>query len=104
MRRFLIASAIAAGVATAMLAAPAAQSNEALAPAIARQLAGQPAAYALSWEKRERVRRLEENIARQQYYERRGGYGRDYRYGRRYGGPPPWAPAHGYRRHHYERW
>lgn len=49
---------------------------------------------------------IQRNMERQQRhgYDRHGrGYDRGYGYGRRHGGPPPWAPAHGYRRNHYER-
>lgn len=53
-----------------------------------------------------RMWEIERNMERQDRYGRHR-YGRDYDrgygYGRRHGGPPPWAPAHGYRRHHYER-
>lgn len=49
---------------------------------------------------------IQRNMERQQrhgYYRHGRGDDRGYGYGRRHGGPPPWAPAHGYRRHHYER-
>jgi hypothetical protein len=111
MRRFLIASAFAVSAATAMLAAPAAEAGEALAPSVARQLDGQPLAFSASAAKRERMMIIQQNMARQRHYENRGGYGRGYGgygrgygYGRRHGGPPAWAPAYGYRRHHYDRW
>lgn len=53
-----------------------------------------------------RMWEIQRNMERQQRhgYNRGGrGYDRGYGYGRRHGGPPPWAPAHGYRRNHYER-
>ncbi len=44
---------------------------------------------------------IQRNLEREQRHRR--GYDRGYGYGRRHGGPPPWAPAHGYRRNHYGR-
>lgn len=55
-----------------------------------------------------RMWEIQRNLDRQERYGYRDrGYrrDRDYGYGRRYGGPPPWAPAHGRRyRDHYERY
>ncbi|MGO4736841.1 hypothetical protein AB4099_09875 [Bosea sp. 2KB_26] len=105
MRRFLITATIVIGAAATMAGlAPAAQASEAIAPAIAQQLDRQPLAFAMTDAKRERLMIIQDNMNRQRYYGRRDGYSHGYGYGRRHGGPPPWAPAHGYRRHHYERW
>lgn len=52
-----------------------------------------------------RIWEIQRNQEMQERYGRRHrGYDHGYGYGRRHGGPPPWAPAHG-RRHHerYER-
>ncbi|CAM5191110.1 hypothetical protein ARD30_09165 [Bosea thiooxidans] len=113
MRRLVIAAALVASAATAtVLHTPTALASEALAPAVAQQLDGLPAAFTASAAKRERMMIIQQNLERQRYgrggygYDRGYGYGygRGYGYGPRYGGPPPWAPAHGYRRHYYDRW
>ncbi|MDX3809588.1 hypothetical protein ACXIUS_00365 [Bosea thiooxidans] len=107
MRRFLIAAAIAASAAATMLVAPAAEAGEALAPATARQLDGQPLEFSASAARRERMMIIQENMARQRYYQNRGygrgpgygygrggGYGRGYGYGRGPGyGPGPVYPG-----------
>lgn len=59
-----------------------------------------------------RLMEVERSMDRQDRWERRARYrDRDYRrgdgygYGRRHGGPPPWAPAHGRRFHERsDRW
>lgn len=73
-----------------------AQSHESLSTDVARSLGDQPVEYA----RHTREHRLAEIEWRMDRQDRRRGRYSDYGYGRRYGGPPPWAPAHGYRRHH----
>lgn len=50
------------------------------------------------------IQRNMERQHRRDYYRHGRGYDRGYGYHRRHGGPPPWAPAHGYRRHHGYRY
>ncbi|BCB21951.1 hypothetical protein [Bosea sp. ANAM02] len=105
MARFAIASLIALGVSLGT----AAHATEALAPSVAARLDRLPAEFTMSEAKRERLMIIQENMARQNAYERRHGYGGRYRdgYGGDYGyrryGPPP--PPYGYRRPYYDdRW
>lgn len=95
MHRFLTIAALCFGAA----GFSAAHAGEALPSAVAQRLDRQPAAFAMSEAKRERLMIIQENMERQEHWRRRnGGYRHDY--GPRFGGPPPWAPAYGYRRHH----
>ena len=100
MRHILIAAAIALGAAATPAAA-----GEAFGGA--SRLDQLEATY-VRHNREHRMWEIQRNMERQQRhgYDRRGrGYDRGYGYGygRRYGGPPPHAPAYGYRRHHYER-
>lgn len=110
MRRFVLTATIALGAAAMIVgAAPAVQARETLPASVARQLDNQPIEFTMTEAKRERLMFIQENMNRQRYYGRGDGYGgpgygRGYGYGPRHGGPPPWAPAHGYRRNHYDRW
>ncbi|CAM5770798.1 hypothetical protein [Bosea minatitlanensis] len=104
MHRFTIAAFIVLG---GLAAAPAAYAGEALAPSLAQGLDRQPAAYAMTAAKRERLMIIQENMARQRYYGHRYGYRGGYGYGYGYGRPPgypPYGPAYGYRRHYYDHW
>jgi hypothetical protein len=94
MRRLLIAAAIA--VCSAMTASAAPQ-NFAQSTALDKQ----PAEYARHT-REHRMAEIEWNVERQERWRRRHYGHRDY-YGPRYGGPPPWAPAYGYRRQ-YRDW
>lgn len=105
MRQLLIAAAIALGAtATPSLASEAFQGSAALDKT--------EAAYARHT-REHRMWEIQRNMEMQSRYGR-GYYGRgyphrgymyEYGYGRRYGGPPPWAPAYGRRYHdrHYDR-
>uniref|UniRef100_A0A9E7ZJG9 Uncharacterized protein n=1 Tax=Bosea sp. NBC_00436 TaxID=2969620 RepID=A0A9E7ZJG9_9HYPH len=89
---------MAAGLALAAIAATPAAATPVTLPQ-AETLDRLPAEYTRDhrhWERRH-------DRERHGYYRHGRGYDRGYGYGRRHGGPPPWAPAHGYRRHHYER-
>ena len=101
MRKLLMIGAVAMGAA---FAAPA-QATEALPHPLAQHLDHAPAEFTWSAAAERRHMIMRETM-RQQRYGRGYGYGprHGYGYGRRYGGPPPWAPAHGYRRHRYDRW
>ncbi len=101
MRRLSIAAAIGLSFVASLSSAHA---SEALPGLISQRLDKQAIEFTMSEAKRERLMIIEENMARQRYYNRRYGYDRGYGYGHRYGGPPPWAPAHGYRRHYEDRW
>ena len=98
MRKLLIA----AGLALATLAAAPAN---AAAPRIipeAQTLDRLPVEYARHT-REHRMWEIQRNMERQQrrdHYRHGRGYDRRPGYGPRHGGPPPWAPAHGYRRHH----
>lgn len=94
MRRFLLASMILGAAATMANAAPQALP----APGALDKL---PAEYTRH-NRDHRMAEMEYHQQRQRYY-RRDRYDDGYGY-RRHGGPPPWAPAHGYRRHEAERW
>ena len=96
---------MAAGLALAALAAnPAAAAPQAIPQAA--QLDRLPAEYTRhtrehrEWE----IQRNMERQHRRDYYRHGRGYDRGYGYRHRYGGPPPHAPAHGYRRNHYYRY
>jgi hypothetical protein len=106
MRRFIVTATIALGAAAMMVGiAPTVQASEMLPAGISRQLDNQTIEFTMTEAKRERLMFIQENMNRQRYYGRGDGYGnREYGYGRRHGGPPPWAPAYGYRRNHYDRW
>lgn len=105
MRKILILAAFAFG---AVATAPA-QASEALPPAMAQQLAGQPAEYTMSAAAQRRHMMIEETMRQQRRDQRRGydrgrpgpryGYDRGYGprpgYGRGYGPPP----GYGYRRY-----
>ncbi len=102
MARFAIASLLALGVSLGS----AAHADEVLTPSVAAGLDKLPAEYTMSEAKRERLMIIQENMARQNAYERRygygGGYGGGYGY-RRYGPPPPPPPPpYGYRRPYYD--
>jgi hypothetical protein len=104
MLRFLLTATIVFGAAATNASAAPVVRNDAIAPAIARQLQQQPLEFAMTEAKRERLMYIQRNMDRQRYYGRGYGYTRGDGYARRYGGPPPWAPAYGYRRHHDDRW
>ncbi|HEV7335455.1 MULTISPECIES: hypothetical protein [Bosea] len=99
MRHILIAAAIALGAAVTPAAA-----GEAFGGAAG--LDKLEATY-VRHNREHRMWEIQRNMERQHRYERRHRYrdGYGYGYGRRHGGPPPWAPAHG-RRHRdaYDRW
>jgi len=95
MRRFAIAALIGLGLAASLSTA---QAGEMLPNDIAQRLDQQPLQFTMTEAKRERLMIIQENMARQRYHQRRYGYDGGYGYGRRYGGPPPYAPAYGYRR------
>ena len=100
MRGILMATGLALAV---MAAAPATAAPVTLPQAEA--LDRLPAEYTRHT-REHRMWEIQRNMERQQRhgYDRRGrGYDRGYGYGRRYGGPPPHAPAHGYRRHYNQR-
>ena len=99
MRRLSIAAAIGLSVAASLSVAHA---SEALPGAISQRLDKAPVEFTMTEAKRQRLMYMQESMARQRHYDRRSGYDRGY--GRRYGGPPPWAPAYGYRRHYEDRW
>lgn len=102
MRQFLIAAAIALGAAATPAAAgeifPAAPALDRLEATYVRH------------NREHRMWEIERHMERQERWDRRARYrdrydDRGYGYGRRYGGPPPWAPAHGRRYHErYDRW
>lgn len=100
MRRFLMA----AGLALAAIAATPAGAAPQTAPQAAA-LDKLPAEYTRHtrehrhWE----IQRNMERQHRRDYYRHGRGYDRGYGYGYRHRGPPPHAPAYGYRRHHYDR-
>jgi len=96
MRRILMAAGL--GLA-AMAATPAGAASPSLPKA--EILDRLPADY-VRHNREHRLQEIEWNMARQQRG-RHHGYGRGPGYGYRYGGPPPHAPAYGYRRHHYDR-
>ncbi|MGX5734278.1 hypothetical protein [Bosea thiooxidans] len=104
MRRFVMAALIGLGVAASLTSAHA---NETLPKDISQRLDRQPVQFTMTAAKRERLMIIQENMARQRHYGRGYGYGGygGYGYGHhhRYGGPPPWAPAYGYRRGDYDR-
>lgn len=89
---------MAAGLALAAIAATPAAAAPVTLPQ-AETLDRLPVQYTREHRHWERQR----NMERHGYYRYGRGYDRGYGYGRHHGGPPPWAPAHGYRRHHYER-
>jgi hypothetical protein len=102
MRHLLIAATLALGAAVTPAAASEAFSG-------ASGLDKLEATY-VRHTREHRMWEIQRNLERQERYGRRGnGYG--YGHGRRYDGPPPWAPAHG-RRHRdrydryerYDRW
>lgn len=100
MRRILIA----AGLALAAFAAAPASAAPQTVPQ-AQALDKLPAEYTRHT-REHRHWEIQRNMEWQHRrgYDRHGrGYDRSYGYGHRYGGPPPRAPAYGYRRHHYER-
>jgi hypothetical protein len=104
MRRILMAAGLAL---TAIAATPAGAVTQSLPQAGA--LDRLPVEYTRHT-REHRMWEIQRNMERQQRYDhRRYGrgydrrYDRRYGYGRRYGGPPPHAPAYGYRRHHYDR-
>jgi hypothetical protein len=104
MRRILMAAGLAL---TAIAATPAGAVPQSLPQAGA--LDRLPVEYTRHT-REHRMWEIQRNMERQQRYDhRRYGrgydrrYDRRYGYGRRYGGPPPHAPAYGYRRHHYDR-
>ncbi|RYF31409.1 MAG: hypothetical protein EOO23_02685 [Comamonadaceae bacterium] len=99
MRRLSIATLIGLGLAASLTMAHA---SEALPGDIGQRLDKAPVEFTMSEAKRERLMYMQESMARQRYYDRRSGYDRGYDRG--YGGPPPWAPAYGYRRHYEDRW
>lgn len=103
MRRFAITALVGFGIAASLTSV---RASEALPGDVARRLDKQAAEFTMSEAKRERLMIIQENMERQRYHERRPGYGggNGYGYGRRYGGPPPWAPAYGYRRDYDDRW
>lgn len=99
MRRYLMA----AGLALAAFAtAPASAAPQTVPQAEA--LDRLPAEYTRhtrehrEWEIQ---RNMERQHRRDSYRHHGRGYDRGYGYGRRHGGPPPHAPAHGYRRNYY---
>jgi hypothetical protein len=97
MRHLLIAAAIALGAAVTPAAA-----SESFSGATA--LDKVEATY-VRHTREHRMWEIQRNLDRQNRYERRHRYRDDYGYGRRRGGPPPWAPAHGRRAHdRYDRW
>ena len=101
MRRFLVAAGLALA---AMAATPAGAASQSAPQAAA--LNKLPAEYARHT-REHRHWEIQRNMERQQrhgYYGHGRGYDRGYGYGPRYGGPPPHAPAHGYRRHQYYRY
>jgi len=113
MRHYAIPALLGLGVA---IAAASAQAGESLPQDIARRLDKAPAAFSMSDAKRERLMIIEENMARQRYYDRNHGYGR-YGYGGAYGRGPQMdlaPPASGpvprgsqadlYQRGYYGRW
>jgi len=101
MRRFAMATLIGLGLAASLSTAHA---GEMLPNGIAQRLDQQSLQFTMTEAKRERLMIIQENMARQRYYQRRHGYDDGYGYGRRhYGGPPPYAPAYGYRRGYYDR-
>ncbi|MGO4173025.1 hypothetical protein [Bosea sp. TAF32] len=101
MRRILMA----AGLALAAIAATPASAAPHSIPQ-AEALNRLPAEYTRhtrehrEWE----IQRNMERHHRRDSYRHGRGYDRGHHYGRRYGGPPPHAPAHGYRRNHYYRY
>ncbi len=95
MRRLLIASIFLGATATMANAAP--QSLPA-----AGALDKLPVEYTRH-NRDHRMSEMQYHQDRHRYY-RRDRYRDGYGYGHRRGGPPPWAPAHGYRRHYSERW
>lgn len=97
MRHLLIAAAIALGAAVTPAAASEAFSGGAALDKVEASYTRHTREHR-HWE-------IQRNLERQDRWERRHRYRDDYGYGRRHGGPPPWAPAHG-RRHHdrYDRW
>jgi hypothetical protein len=103
MRRFAITALFGLAAAASLTSAHA---GDALPGNVAQRLDRQPIEFTMSEAKRERLMIIQENMERQRYYERRRGYGYGggYGYGPRHGGPPPWAPAYGYRRGDYDRW
>lgn len=101
MRRIAIVVALGAGLAAATSSAHAAES---LPQDIAKRLDTAPVAFSMTEAKRQRLMIIQENVARERYYNRRYGYRGGYGPGYGYGGPPPWAPAYGYRRGYHERW
>jgi hypothetical protein len=100
MRQFLIAAALSLGAAIA----PAAASETFAGSAGLDKL---ETSY-VRHNREHRMWEIQRNLERQERYgyRDRGYRHRGYGYGRRYGGPPPWAPAYGrrYRDHHYDRW
>uniref|UniRef100_A0A9E8CSD8 Uncharacterized protein n=1 Tax=Bosea sp. NBC_00436 TaxID=2969620 RepID=A0A9E8CSD8_9HYPH len=97
MRRILVVAAL--GFAAASISPV--QAEETVASTVAMQLDLQSLEYTRHT-REHRLAEMEWNMERQDRWRRRH---RDdgYSYGRRYGGPPPWAPAHGYRRQ-YRDW
>jgi len=100
MRRILMA----AGLALAAIATTPATAAPQTVP-LAQALDGLPAEYARHT-REHRHWEIQQNMERQHRrdsYRHGRGYDRGYGYGHRYGGPPPHAPAYGYRRH-YDRY
>ncbi|MGX5733786.1 hypothetical protein [Bosea thiooxidans] len=99
MRRILMAAGLALA---AMAATPAGAASRSFPKA--ESLDRLPADY-VRHTREHRMWEIERNMERQERWERRGyRRGPDYGYGYRYGGPPPHAPAYGYRRHYYDRY
>lgn len=94
MRCLLIAAAIAVGSTMAASAAPQTFAQSAALDKLPVELTRHTREH--------RMAEIEWNIERQERWRRRH-YGSRDGYGPRYGGPPPWAPAYGYRRH-YRDW
>lgn len=97
MRKLLIAAGLALA---AFAASPASAAPQSLPKTEA--LDRLPAEYTRHT-REHRMWEIQRNMERQHrrdYYRHGRGYDRGYGYGRRHGGPPRWAPAHGYRRHH----
>lgn len=94
MGRFLIAAVIVTGAATTASAGPQSFPQS-------KALDQRPVEY-IRHTREHRMAEIEWNMERQERWHRRH-YGYRYGYGPRYGGPPPWAPAYGYRRQ-YRDW
>jgi Ni/Co efflux regulator RcnB len=97
MRKLLIAASLALA---AFAVAPAGAAAPQSLPQ-AEQLDKLPAEFTRH-NREHRHWEIQRNMERRHFRHGRG-YDRGYGY-RRHGGPPPWAPAHGYRRHHGYRY